>query len=108
MDSGIVVDIKLPSQRYSGTFISFQHQDTLKSFTNHAQLTYLKNSKVAQTEYLLHNTMFRYSNWKCGDCEESFCVAINEEDPEVEQECVCPRCGSKSVTREADPGQPSP
>lgn len=49
--------------------------------------------------------MYQYSDWKCGDCERSFCIAIDDEDSKVgEQAPTCPRCESKSVTPDADAG----
>ncbi|KAI7777991.1 hypothetical protein LA080_002687 [Diaporthe eres] len=51
--------------------------------------------------------MYQYSDWKCGSCERSFCIAIDDEESKGKDTCVCPHCGSKSVTPEAESGPPT-
>lgn len=48
--------------------------------------------------------MYQYSDWKCGDCMRSFCIAIDDEDSKGEEAPTCPRCESKSVTPDAHAG----
>lgn len=51
--------------------------------------------------------MYQYSDWKCDNCERSFCIAINDEESKGKDTCVCPHCESKSVTPEAESGPPT-
>lgn len=51
--------------------------------------------------------MYQFSDWKCGSCERSFCIAIDDEETKGKDTCVCPHCGSKSVTPEAESGPPT-
>lgn len=46
--------------------------------------------------------MYQYSDWKCGDCRRSFCIAIDDEDSKGEEAPTCPRCESMSTTPDAD------
>lgn len=48
--------------------------------------------------------MYQYSDWKCGSCERSFCIALDDEETKGKDTCVCPHCGSKSVTPKAESG----
>lgn len=48
--------------------------------------------------------MYQYSDWKCGDCRRSFCIAIDDEDSKGEDAPTCPRCESKSVNPDAHAG----
>lgn len=50
--------------------------------------------------------MYQYSDWKCGNCRP-FCIAIDDEDSKGEVTSACPRCGSESITPEADAGSPA-
>lgn len=49
--------------------------------------------------------MYQYSDWKCGDCTRSFCIAIDDEDSKKAEDIpACPRCESKLVTLDVDAG----
>ncbi|KAG6367487.1 hypothetical protein INS49_001677 [Diaporthe citri] len=51
--------------------------------------------------------MYQYSDWRCGSCERSFCIAIDDEESKGKDTCVCPHCGSKSVTPAEESGPPT-
>lgn len=51
--------------------------------------------------------MFQYSDWKCGSCERSFCIAIDDKESKGKETCVCPHCESKSVIPEPESGPPA-
>ena len=52
--------------------------------------------------------MFQYTNWQCGDCERSFCIAIDDDKDSKNGDIpVCPRCGGSSVIQEVDAESPT-